>query len=112
MDRSSVACGQKTCSVLVPSPPDDAVPRPRERATGELPNLSCIVPNECHDSHTINSQTNTYTKQQPEISNCLNLWSSRVVVASESAPVGERANNASVIRFAGNDSAGATRSAA
>jgi hypothetical protein len=74
----------------------------QDLATGEVPNLSFIVPNKCHDIHTVGGQANTCTDQQPDIQLSDSIVK-QVVVAIKSSPVWKRGNNAIVILFDEND---------
>jgi hypothetical protein len=74
----------------------------QDLATGEVPNLSFIVPNKCHDIHTVGGQSNTCSDQQPDIQ-LSDAVIKQVVHAIKESPVWRRGNNAIVILFDEND---------
>lgn len=71
-------------------------------ATGNVPNLSFIVPNKCHDIHTVGGQANTCAETQPDI-RISDAVVQRVVTAIKQSPVWNRGHNAIVIVFDEND---------
>ena len=71
-------------------------------ATGNVPNLSFIVPNKCHDIHTVGGQANTCSDQQADIKLADSVIK-QVVLAIKASKVWERGNNAIVIVFDEND---------
>jgi hypothetical protein len=74
----------------------------QDLALGSVPNLSFIVPNKCHDIHTVSGQSNTCTEQQPDIQ-LSDAVIKRVVLAIKASPVWNTGNNAIVILFDEND---------
>jgi hypothetical protein len=74
----------------------------QDLATGNVPNLSFIVPNKCHDIHTVDGQSNTCTDQQADIA-LSDAVIKQVVTAIKSSPVWTQGNNAIVIVFDEND---------
>ncbi len=71
-------------------------------ATGNVSNLSFIVPNKCHDIHTVSGQSNTCTDQQADIT-LSDAAIKQVVNAIKTSPVWSQGNNAIVIVFDEND---------
>jgi phosphatidylinositol-3-phosphatase len=74
----------------------------QDLATGAVPNLSFIVPNKCHDIHTVGGQSNTCSDQQPDIQ-LSDAVIKQVVTAIKTSPVWSQGNNAIVIVFDEND---------
>jgi len=74
----------------------------QDLATGSVPNLSFIVPNKCHDIHTVGGQSNTCTDQQPDIT-LSDAVVKEVVTAIKTSSVWTQGNNAIVIVFDEND---------
>jgi hypothetical protein len=74
----------------------------QDLATGNVPNLSFIVPNKCHDIHTSGGQSNTCTDQQADIQ-LSDAVIKQVVMAIKASPVWTQGNNAIVIVFDEND---------
>ena len=74
----------------------------QDLATGNVPNLSFIVPNKCHDIHTVGGQANTCTDQQPDIQLSDSVVK-QVVLAIKASRVWTQGNNAIVIVFDEND---------
>jgi hypothetical protein len=71
-------------------------------ATGSVPNLSFIVPNKCHDIHTVSGQSNTCSDQQPDI-RLSDAVVQKIVTAIKASPVWAKGTNAIVILFDEND---------
>lgn len=74
----------------------------QDLATGNVPNLSFIVPNKCHDIHTVGGQANTCNDQQPDIQLSDSVVK-QVVLAIKASKVWTQGNNAIVIVFDEND---------
>lgn len=74
----------------------------QDLATGDVPSLSFIVPNKCHDIHTVSGQANTCSDQQADIQLSDSVIK-QVVLAIKASPVWMRGNNAIVIVFDEND---------
>jgi hypothetical protein len=74
----------------------------QDLALGKVPNLSFIVPNKCHDIHTVGGQSNTCSDQQPDI-RLSDAVVQKLVTAIKASPVWEKGNNAIVILFDEND---------
>ncbi len=74
----------------------------QDLATGNVPNLSFIVPDKCHDIHTVSGQANTCSDQQADIQ-LSDAAIKQVVLAIKSSPVWSQGNNAIVIVFDEND---------
>jgi hypothetical protein len=71
-------------------------------ATGQVPNLSFIVPNKCHDIHTVGGQSNTCSEQDPDI-RLSDAVVEKVVTAIKASPAWAKGTNAIVIPFDEND---------
>lgn len=74
----------------------------QDLATGNVPNLSFIVPNKCHDIHTVGGQSNTCSDQQPDIQ-LSDAVIKQVVLAIKASSAWQKGNNAIVIVFDEND---------
>jgi phosphatidylinositol-3-phosphatase len=74
----------------------------QDLALGKAPNLAFIVPNKCHDIHTVSGQSNTCSDQQPDI-RLSDAVVQKLVTAIKASPVWEKGNNAIVILFDEND---------
>ncbi|HVJ51873.1 MAG TPA: alkaline phosphatase family protein [Aliidongia sp.] len=74
----------------------------QDLATGAVPNLAFIVPNKCHDIHTIGGQSNTCSEQQPDIQ-LSDAVVKKVVLAIKNSPVWSQGKSAIVILFDEND---------
>ena len=71
-------------------------------ATGNVPNLSFIVPNKCHDIHTVGGQSNTCDEQATDI-RLSDAIVQRVVTSIKTSSAWHDGNNAIVILFDEND---------
>lgn len=74
----------------------------QDLATGNVPNLSFIVPNKCHDIHTVGGQSNTCSDQQADIQ-LSDAVIKQAVLAIKASKVWNEGNNAIVILFDEND---------